>query len=55
MRHRLYRDDLDSALVSGVMVIPGSSDLLQIADHTLIDVPLANVYLDSPYNKDTVG
>ena len=34
-----------------MMVIPGSSGSLQMADHTLIDVPLANVYLNSPYYK----
>ena len=33
------------------MVIPGSSGLLQMVDHTLINVTLANVYLDSPYYK----
>ena len=33
------------------MVIPGSSGSLQMVDHTLIDVPLANVYLDSLYYK----
>ena len=33
------------------MLIPGSSCWLQMVDHTLIDVPLANVYLDSPYYK----
>ena len=31
------------------MAIPGSSVSLQMVDHSLIDVPLANVYLDSPY------
>ena len=35
---------VDRALVPDVMVIPGSSGLLQMVDHTLIDVPLANVY-----------
>ena len=42
---------VDRALVPDVMVIPGSSGSLQMVDHTLIDVPLANVYLDSPYYK----
>ena len=42
---------VDRALISDVMVIPGSSGSLQIVDNTLIDVPLANVYLDSPYFK----
>ena len=42
---------VDRALVPDVMVIPGSSGLLQMVDHTLIDVPLANAYLDSPYYK----
>ena len=32
-------------------MIPGSSGSRQMADHTLIDVPLANVSLDSPYYK----
>ena len=40
---------VDRALVPEVMVIPGSSGSLQMVDHTLIDVSLANVYLDSPY------
>ena len=40
---------VDRALVPDVMVIPGSSGTLQMLDHTLIDVPLANVSLDSPY------
>ena len=39
------------ALIPDSMVIPGSSGLLQMVDHTLIDVSLANVYLDSPYYK----
>ena len=34
---------VDMALVPDVMVIPGSSGSLQMVDHTLIDVPLANV------------
>ena len=42
---------VDRTLVPAVMVIPGSSGWLQMVDHTLIDVPLANVYLDSPYYK----
>ena len=42
---------VDRALVPEVMVIPGSSGSLQMVDHMLIDVPLANVYLDSPYYK----
>ena len=42
---------MDSALVPNVTVIPGISDSLQMVAHTLIDVPLANVYLDSPYYK----
>ena len=42
---------VDRALVPDVMVIPGSSGSLQMVDHTLIDVLLANVYLDSPYYK----
>ena len=46
---------VDRALVPEVMVIPGSSGSLQMVDHTLIDVPLANVYLDSPTTKDTAG
>ena len=46
---------VDRALVPEVMVIPGSSGSLQMVDHTLIDVPLANVYLDSRTTKDTAG
>ena len=42
---------VDRALVPEVLVIPGSSGSLQMVDHTLIDVSLANVYLDSPYYK----
>ena len=42
---------VDRALIPNSMVIPGSSGLLQMVDHTLNDVPLANVYLDSPYYK----
>ena len=42
---------VDRALVPEVLVIPGSSGSLQMVDHMLIDVPLANVYLDSPYYK----
>ena len=41
---------VDRALVPDVM-IPGSSGLRQMVDHSLIDVPLANIYLDSPYCK----
>ena len=43
---------MDRALISDSMVIPGSSGPLQMVDHTLIDVPLANVYLDSRTTKD---
>ena len=42
---------VDRALIPDSMVIPGSSGSLQMVDHTLIDVPLANVYLDSPNYK----
>ena len=42
---------VDRALVPHVMVIPGSSGSLQMVDHTLIDVLLANIYLDSLYYK----
>ena len=42
---------VDRALIPDSMMIPGSSGLLQMADHTLIDVQLANVYLDSLYYK----
>ena len=42
---------VDRALVPEVIVIPGSSGSLQMVDHTLSDVPLANVYLDCPYYK----
>ena len=39
------------AWIPDSMVIAGSSGSLQMVDHTLIDVPLVNVYLDSPYYK----
>ena len=39
----------DRALIPDSMVIPGSSGSLQMVDHTLIDVALANVYRDSLY------
>ena len=42
---------VNKALVPDMMVIPGSSGWLQMVDHTLIDVPLENVYLDSLYYK----
>ena len=42
---------VDRALTRDSMVIPGSSGSLQMVDHTLINVPLANVYLDCPYYK----
>ena len=42
---------VDRALITDSMVIPGSSGSLQMVDHSLILVPLANVYLDSPYYK----
>ena len=42
---------VDKTWIPNSMVIPGSSGSLQMVDHTLIDVPLANVYLDSPYYK----
>ena len=43
---------VDRALIPDLKVIPGSSGSLQMVDHTLIDVPLANVYLDSCSTKD---
>ena len=42
---------MDRALIPNSMVIPGSLGSLQMVDYTLIDVPLANVYLDSPFYK----
>ena len=42
---------VDRALIPDSIVIPGSSGSLQMVDHTLIDMPLANVNLDSPYYK----
>ena len=42
---------LDRALVLNVMVIPGSSGWVQMVDHTLIDVSLASVFLDSLHYK----
>ena len=55
MRHRLGCKGMtvDRALVPDVLVIQGSSGSLQMVDHTLIDVPLAHVYLDSLYYKDS--
>ena len=43
---------VDRTLIPVSMVIPGSSVSLQMVDHTLIDVLMANVHLDSPYYKD---
>ena len=43
---------MDRALVPDVMVIPGSSGSLQMVDHTLIDVTLANVYWIPHTTKD---
>ena len=37
---------VDRAIVPDVIVIPASSVPLQMVYYTLIDVPLANVYLD---------
>ena len=42
---------MDGALVPDMMVIPGSSGLRQMVDHTLINVPFGSVYLDSPDYK----
>ena len=42
---------VDKALILDSMVIPGSSISLQMVDHTLIDVPLSHVFLDSTYYK----
>ena len=42
---------VDRALVPDVIVLPGTSGSLQMVDHTLIDVLLANVYLDYPHYK----
>ena len=42
---------VDRALIPNVMVIPGSSGSLQMVDHTLIDVPLANVYRILPNTR----
>ena len=38
---------VNRALIPDSMVIPGSSGSLQMVDHSLIDVPFLNVYLDS--------
>ena len=40
---------VDRAFIADSMVIPGSSGSLQMVEHTLIDVMLANIYLDPPY------
>ena len=42
---------VDRALIPDSMLIPVTSVLLQMVVHTLIDVSLANLYLDSPYYK----
>ena len=42
---------VDRALLSDSMVMPGSSGSVQMVDHTMVNVLLANVYLDSPYYK----
>ena len=54
LRFWMYRDYCGVALIPDILVIPGSSGSLQIVDHTLIDVPLASVYLNSPYYKGTL-
>ena len=38
-------------LVPDRIVIPDSSGSLQMVDHTLLDVPSSNVYLDSRYYR----
>ena len=43
---------VDRALIPRSMVIPGGSGSLQMVENTLIDVPLTNVYLESPTTKD---
>ena len=40
---------VDRAASYNVMMIPGSSGSLQMVDHTLIVVPLANVCLEIEY------
>ena len=50
----MYRDDVDRAFIPDKMVIPDSSFSLQMVDHTMIDVPLANVYLNSPLLQRTL-
>ena len=42
---------VDRVLVRDMMVIPDSSGSLHMVYHALTDLPLANVYLDSPYYK----
>ena len=44
---------VDRALIPDSMVIPGSSGSLQMVDHTLIDVPLANVISGFPVLQRT--
>ena len=43
---------VDRTIVPDVMKIPGSSGKLYMVDHTLIDVPFANVYLDRNDDDD---
>ena len=46
---------VDRALVPEVMVIPGSSGLLQMVDHTLIDMPWQMFIWIPRTTKDTAG
>ena len=42
---------MNNLLVPNMTVIPGSSGLLQMVDHTLIDMPLAYAFLDAAFYK----
>ena len=46
---------VDFAFIPDSMVKPDSSGSLQMVDYTLIDVLLANVYLDSTYYKADIA
>ena len=52
--YEILRDTGCTGMIVDRALIPDSRvmiDSLQMVDYTLIDVPLANVYLDSPYYK----
>ena len=48
---KVLRDTGCTGMIVDRALVPEAQGSLQMVDHTLIDVPLANVYLDSPYYK----